>query len=104
MIYFSYTINKDKASVALYIAKNDMRYNSRLFIWLRDKKDNIEASLQRRIDWRDAKKPNLYVWIEDQGGLDTPRRWDSLQDEMIQVMSDFERILTPYLDRFLRES
>jgi hypothetical protein len=88
-IYFNYLILKDYAAVDLYIDVGDKTKNKSIFDALLNQKTEIEADFGGVLEWRrldDKRTSRIVKVILDKGDLRHEETWDSLQDEMIDVM------------------
>jgi hypothetical protein len=101
-IEFNYFILKDGAGIDLYIDVGDQERNKRIYDLLYAEKDAIEVEFGEPLEWRrlDDKRASRIVRVyRDNGSLNEPDTWPSLQDMLIEKMILFDKALRPRITR-----
>jgi len=86
-IRYVYVILMDSARIELYIDTGEQEKNKNIFDKLYSEKDKIESELGEPIDWQRLELKRAC------------RIWDQLQEEMINKMIKFERVMKKRIDR-----
>ena len=104
---FSFNDLYKKFRIELFIDKRDYRENKQIFDALEERKDEIEASLSKKLDWqrmndRKASRISLYydgeILITDsQDELTQLRKW------AVETMKDFQRVMNEKVNEVLDE-
>jgi len=100
-IRYVYVILMDSARIELYIDTGEQEKNKNIFDKLYSEKDKIESELGEPIDWQrlELKRAcRIAIWITNIGLLNQDK-WDQLQEEMINKMIKFERVMKKRIDR-----
>lgn len=101
-VEFTYLIFKDCAGIEIYIDTGDQKKNKAIFDALYEQKEAVEAEFGDSLDWQrlDEKRASrARKTYRDQGSLNEPNTWPSLQEMLIEKMILFDRALRPRISR-----
>lgn len=96
---YAFTIKKNDADVHLYIDLGHVNRNKAFFDNLFNDKNEIERTLNKRLDWQrlDTKRACRIRYIFQNRGILDVDNWDSLQEDMMQLVAEFKNIFGPYV-------
>ncbi len=96
---FNYVVRQRDARVELYIGTRDGEENKRIFEALSAKKEKIEGTFGRSLDW-DTKEGRMACRIQktyETGGYRDEDKWETVYDELAEAMARLESALKPHL-------
>lgn len=99
---FNYFLKDYGARVELYIDRYDTEEDNRkLFDLLEREKTSTEDNFQGTLHWQalEGKRAKRICWTTQSGGLKTPEKWPSLQDELIDAMQRLVSALKPHISK-----
>jgi hypothetical protein len=100
-VTFTYVILKSGTGVELYIDhdKDTGKMNKDIFDALRRHKKNIEREFGAPLTWErlNNKRAARITKRYKNSGISDPKKWPSIQDEMINAMIRFEKAIRPCL-------
>lgn len=94
-------VGQRKARVELYVDTRDGEENQRIFEALFGKKESIEGTFGRSLDW-DTKEGRRACRIQktyETGGYRDEDRWAAVYEELAEGMAKLESALKPHLKR-----
>ena len=96
---------RNKASVELYIDFPDGDSNARLLDGLKERKEQIEATLEASLEW-DSRENRRFVSVAvtREGTInDAPETLEDIQDWMVDRLLAFKRVFTPHLQELVAD-
>ncbi|WP_214495043.1 DUF4268 domain-containing protein [Thermosipho sp. 1244] len=105
-VFIGYKILDRGGTVELYIdcGKGLKIVNKQLFDFLYENKEQIEKELNTKLEWKrmDDKQASRIVKNFYEGGLEDVKSWDSLQENMVDFMIKFYKIISNYIPELER--
>jgi hypothetical protein len=99
---FGYRLNEHKSRVFLYIHFGTRTANDAAFDVFTSHRDEIESAVGRTLEWvKDENRRRIIRYIAD-GGYRDPERWDSLHEDLAQVMATLEQAVESYFPKARR--
>ncbi|MBO8161888.1 MAG: DUF4268 domain-containing protein [Thermosipho sp. (in: Bacteria)] len=96
-----YKILYKSGAVELYIdcGKNSERINKKLFDFLYENREQIEKELNIKLEWQrmDDKRASRIAKKFYEGGLGNKESWDNLQENMVNFMVKFYKVISNYI-------
>lgn len=100
---FNYSVTQHGSKVELYIdrGRGAEEENARIFDALSDRRDEIERSFGRALNWEplEGKRACRISQAFELGGYKDEERWPEIQEEMVDAMILLERTLKPQIAR-----
>lgn len=98
---YVYRITQRGVSVELYIDFGDENENTRVFDFLYENREPIEAAFGDELDWRPIKDKRAcrIIHYPESGGWRDENRWPELFEQAVDRMIRFDETLSPYFEQ-----
>jgi hypothetical protein len=102
-LLYSYVIRMDDAQVEFYIDRGDAETNKKIFESLFTRKEQIEATFGKPLDWQklEEKRGCRIRYVIAGAGLLNKDKWPDLQKQMIEAMVMLQKAIQPELSNIL---
>lgn len=96
---YSVVILKPSSRIELYIDKKNQEENKKIFDYLHKNREEIEKNFSHKLDWQrmDTKRASRIAYNLRKSGLNHEAKWDQIQDNLINLMKNFQEIIDPYI-------
>jgi hypothetical protein len=98
--YLSYLIRKHRSLIHLWIDSGDGAENKRVFDFLMQNKNEIEATFGDKLDWIQLDRAFKLEKPYPEGGYADEKKWPSIQDRMIDGMIRLNKAVMPLIERY----
>lgn len=97
---YALVIARNEADVEFYIDKADFYKNKQFFDSLFLQKSEIENKLKRELDWQrlDTRRACRIRYVYRDVSIFDVEEWDTLQDQMLDLVIEFKKVFTPYIE------
>ena len=103
-VWLTYSaLKRDRTRVELIMDTDDKDFNKRLFDYLYDRREEIEAAFGEELKWMrldDRIRSRVRYTIRKGGVKDNEENWPAIQEAMIEAMDRFARAITPHVEEF----